>query len=62
MPVARREPSDFLGPPPRPERSRLTWALRTETEVGSRRHAATTHLLPPGEGAGIMARYARRRP
>ncbi|MFE7173265.1 nitroreductase family deazaflavin-dependent oxidoreductase [Streptomyces sp. NPDC057616] len=35
---------------------------KTLIEVGNRRHAVTAHVLPPDEGAEIMARYARNRP
>ncbi|MFJ9543795.1 nitroreductase family deazaflavin-dependent oxidoreductase [Streptomyces sp. NPDC101225] len=35
---------------------------KTLIEVGTRRHAVTAHFLTPGDGAEIMARYARRRP
>ncbi|MFR0355604.1 nitroreductase family deazaflavin-dependent oxidoreductase [Streptomyces sediminimaris] len=35
---------------------------KTVIEVGTRHHAVTAHFLTPDDGAGIMARHARRRP
>ncbi|MFC5204351.1 nitroreductase family deazaflavin-dependent oxidoreductase [Streptomyces kaempferi] len=35
---------------------------KTLIEVSNRRHAVTARFLPPDEGAGIMARYARYHP
>ncbi|MFE9649155.1 nitroreductase family deazaflavin-dependent oxidoreductase [Streptomyces sp. NPDC006365] len=35
---------------------------KTLIRFGNRPYAVTAHFLPPGEGAEIMARYARRHP